>query len=71
MKTVTLIAMIFCVLETLMQMVYLCVNLGTSLFHLQMNVNYRTLNLISGPLFVLFAASLACFFLVLYLNQKS
>jgi hypothetical protein len=67
MKTATLIALILSVLEMLMQMFYLSIDL----FHIQLNINYRTLNMISLFLLVLFTASLSYFFLVLYKNQKS
>ena len=71
MKTATLIALIASILEMLIQLVYLGINLGSNLFHLQINFNDRIFGLIAGPLFVVFVASLAYFFLILYQNQKS
>jgi hypothetical protein len=70
MKKATLIALIASTLEMLMQLVYLSISLGANVFHLQIGVSYRLLNLISAPIYVLFTASLAYFFLVLYQNRK-
>lgn len=71
MKGATLFALIFSVLEMLVQVFfYLTTNFFRS-FYFQLNLNQRALNIGVGALYLLFLASLSYFFLVLYKNQKS
>jgi len=65
MKTVTLIATICCALEMLIQGYLLSMN------YLRFRNGVPTINIVILVSNILFAASLSCFFLVLYKNQKS
>jgi hypothetical protein len=65
MKTATLIALILCVLEMLIQA------LGLSAWCFQLHLNNRDFGIAIYSSNVLFAASLSYFFMILYKNQKS
>jgi hypothetical protein len=65
MKPATLVALIFCALELLMNVFTISANV----FHFQFS--YHTLNILFSISNILFTGGLTYFFVILYTNQKS